>query len=313
MALRNFIVRRGAPAVFYSDRGTNFVGAERELKQALATIDHDKLVQEFVNSNTSWHFNPPAAPHMGGSWERLVRSVKRTLSELKPSPRPTDEELRNALIEVEGILNARPLTHVPIDDTDAPALTPNHWLLGSSDGFKPWSLLDGNSIALRRGWHQSQAFANHFWQRWLREYLPEITRRSKWHEKTRPIQEGDIVLIADPALPRNCWPKGRVIGTVNRDGQVRRVTIQTARGVYERAAVHVAVLNVGHKKELAVSEAESANWGGVSPNPLGVSEATRQKGIDAPTRTRDDSERPKGGNGKFVSHGDETDINENED
>ncbi|XP_053691452.1 uncharacterized protein LOC128739970 [Sabethes cyaneus] len=266
MAIRNFIARRGTPSSFYSDRGTNFIGSERELKQALQAIDQNRMAQEFVSSSTSWHFNPPAAPHMGGSWERLVQSVKRNLSEMKLPTRPTDEELRNALIEVEGILNARPLTHVPVEDEAAPALTPNHWLLGSSDGSKPWSLLNEDSIALRRGWHSSQKFANQFWTRWLREYLPEITRRSKWHEKVPPITKGDIVLIVDPNSPRNCWPKGRVIGTVNHNGQVRTVTIQTANGVYERPAVKVAVLDVRSKEELADSEAESANWGGVSMN-----------------------------------------------
>ncbi|XP_055622976.1 uncharacterized protein LOC129766468 [Toxorhynchites rutilus septentrionalis] len=264
IALRNFIARRGTPAVFYSDRGTNFIGSERELKQVLRTVDQNRMAQEFVTSSTSWCFNPPAAPHMGGCWERLV---KRTLSEIKLSVRPTDEELRNALIEVEGILNARPLTYVHIEDEAAPVLTPNHWLLGSSDGFKPWSLLEDNSIALTRGWHQSQSLANHFWKRWLREYLPEITRRSKWYQKAPPIKDGDIVLIVDADHPRNCWPKGRVIGTSNKDGQVRRVTIQTAKGVYERPTVKVAVLDVKDKEELADTEAESANWGGVSPDP----------------------------------------------
>ncbi|XP_053692620.1 uncharacterized protein LOC128741069 [Sabethes cyaneus] len=271
MAIRNFMVRRGTPAVFYSDRGTNFVGSERELKQALLALDQHEMAQELVSSTTTWRFNPPASPHMGGSWERLIQSVKRTLSEFRLSRRPTEEELRNALIEVEGILNARPLTHVPIEDEAAPVLTPNHWLLGSSDGFKPWTELDDDSTFLSRGWHLSQQMANYFWKRWVREYLPEITRRSKWHEKVPPIRRNDIVLIVDPGLPRNCWPKGRVIGTINRDGQVRTVTIQTSKGVYERPAVKVAVLDVRGKQELADSEAESANWGGVSPEcqPLG--------------------------------------------
>ncbi|XP_055590943.1 uncharacterized protein LOC129743023 [Uranotaenia lowii] len=259
MVIRNFIVRRGTPSVFYSDRGTNFIGADRELKQALQDVDQHKMAQEFVSATTTWCFNPPAAPHMGGSWERLVQSVKRTLVELQLPHRPKEEELRSALVEIEGIINARPLTHVPIEDDAAPALTPNHWLLGSSDGFKPWTELEVNSIALSRGWHLSQQIANHFWKRWLREYLPEITRRSKWHQNVPPIKEGDIVVIVDSELPRNCWPKGRVIGTVNRDGQVRTVTIKTAKGVYERPAVKVAVIDVRAKKEFADSEAESAN------------------------------------------------------
>ncbi|XP_058813849.1 uncharacterized protein LOC131677809 [Topomyia yanbarensis] len=267
MALRNFMSRRGTPAVFYSDRGTNFIGAERELKVALREVDQDAMMQEMVSSSTSWCFNSPASPHMGGSWERLIQTVKRTLSEFNLSRRPTDEELRNALIEVEGIINTRPLTHVPIEDEAAPALTPNHWLLGTSNGSKPLTLLNDNSVALRRGWHVSQMLANRFWRRWLQDYLPEITGRSKWHQRVKPIREGDIVLIADPDLPRNCWPKGRVIGTVNRDGQVRRVTIQTNRGVYERPAVKVAVLDVKSKEELANLKTELPNWGGVSSSP----------------------------------------------
>ncbi|XP_055543475.1 uncharacterized protein LOC129729024 [Wyeomyia smithii] len=225
------------------------------------------MAAEFSTSTTPWCFNPPAAPHMGGSWERLIRSVKQNLVELKLSRRPTEEELRNALIEIEGILNARPLTYVPVDDESAPALTPNHWLLGSSEGFKPLISLDNSSIALRHGWHVSQMLANQFWKRWLRDYLPEITRRSKWYEHVKPIEQGDIVMIADPEHPRSCWPKGRVIGVTNRDGQVRQVTVQTAKGVYERPAVKIAVLDVRRNEILVDQQFESSNCGGVLPTP----------------------------------------------
>lgn len=91
-------------------------------------------MQEFTSPETEWRFNSPAAPHMGGSWERLIQTVKRNLEQIVGSRRPNDEELRNALIEVESILNARPLTHVPVDAESAPALTPNHFILGTSNG-----------------------------------------------------------------------------------------------------------------------------------------------------------------------------------
>lgn len=249
MALKNFIARRGTPVSFYSDRGTNFVGANRLLQDIHQSVDQHQLMREIITPATAWHFNPPASPHMGGTWERLVGSIKRNLTEVLHLRRPTDEELRNALIEIEGVLNTRPLTHVPIEDEAAPALTPNHFLLGSSDGSKPLTTVESDTAALRRGWPTSQWLANLFWKRWIKTYLPDITRRTKWHEKVKPLREGDIVVIADPEHPRNCWPKGKVIGVVSSGGQTRRAIVQTANGVYERPTVKLAVLDVRREVE----------------------------------------------------------------
>ncbi|XP_062705505.1 uncharacterized protein LOC115255509 [Aedes albopictus] len=249
MALRNFTARRGTPVSFYSDRGTNFVGANRELQETMEAVNQNQVMREFVTSSTAWQFNPPAAPHMGGSWERLIQSVKRNLVEVLHARRPTDEELRNALTEIEGVLNARPLTHVPIDDEAAPALTPNHFLLGSSDGSKPLSLIDADTAALRRGHPTSQWLANLFWKRWVRDYLPDITRRTKWHEQAKPLQVGDVVVIVDPEHPRSCWPKGRVIGVTSSGRQTRKATVQTLHGIYERPTVKLAVLDVRREME----------------------------------------------------------------
>lgn len=250
MCLRNIIARRGTPIEIISDRGTNLVGASKELKEAMKEVNQDRLMAEFVTEETRWSFNPPASPHMGGSWERLIRSVKKFLQQILPTQRlPTDEVLRSTLIEIENIINSRPLTYVPVDDEATPALTPNCFLLGSTNGSKPNVLYDGGSAALRNTWKTSQMLANIFWKKWVAEYLPEITRRSKWFTPARPIQLGDIVIVVDPRFPRNCWPKGRVVATKqSKDGQVRSATVQTVTGLYERPAVNLAVLDVGAKE-----------------------------------------------------------------
>ncbi|XP_058826819.1 uncharacterized protein LOC131686843 [Topomyia yanbarensis] len=121
MALRNFIAHRGSPRMIYSDRGTNFVGASRKLRNAESAIDQQAIMAEFVSSETKWLFNPPASPHMGGSWERLIRTVKKNLAAISLTKKPTDEVLRSLLTEIENVVNSRPLTHVPIDD-ESPAL-----------------------------------------------------------------------------------------------------------------------------------------------------------------------------------------------
>ncbi|XP_055628950.1 uncharacterized protein LOC129770264 [Toxorhynchites rutilus septentrionalis] len=247
MCLQNIIARRGTPVEIISDRGTNLIGASKELKEALGKVDKERLMKEFTTENLKWVFNPPASPHMGGSWERLIQSVKKILTSILPTQRlPTHEALRNALVMIENVINSRPLTYVPVDDEAAPALTPNSFLLGSTDGSKPLVLHDDSGVALRSAWKSSQILANKFWKKWLEEYLPEITRRSKWFTAGRQIQIGDIVIVVDPSFPRNCWPKGRIIATkVSKDGQVRSATVQTAAGIYERPAVRLAMLDVG--------------------------------------------------------------------
>ncbi|XP_050077439.1 uncharacterized protein LOC126564435 [Anopheles maculipalpis] len=220
MAIRRFIARRGKPLEMISDRGTNFVGSARELEEALQAVDVDAMMDEFVGPEMKWSFNPPAAPHFGGCWERLVRSVKKVLSQFELPRKPTDEVLMSTLTEIEFIINSRPLTYVPLDDEMDTPITPNHLLLGSSNGCKQPAVCDDSSTAVKSAWRAAQHNADVFWRRWVSEYLPTLTRRSKWFESVRPIQVGDIVVIVDNCLPRNSWPKGRVIDVVRaQDGQ----------------------------------------------------------------------------------------------
>ncbi|XP_062711573.1 uncharacterized protein LOC134289576 [Aedes albopictus] len=270
MALRNFMARRGVPSRIFSDRGTNFVAANKELEAALKEMNQEHVIREIVSPHTEWEFLPPASPHMGGSWERLVRSVKTNLQKMKPQRNPSDESLRNTLIEIENTVNSRPLTFVPIDDPDAPVLTPNHFLLGSSSGLKPAAPLDDSSRSLRRAWRASQAEANLFWRRWLRSYLPELTKRSKWFNKVESISMNDVVVVVDPGLPRNCWPLGRVISIkTSKDNQVRTATVQTRSGIYERPATKLAVLDV--RRDGPVSQEPGVPGGGCCDPSVGAS------------------------------------------
>ncbi|XP_055632470.1 uncharacterized protein LOC129772961 [Toxorhynchites rutilus septentrionalis] len=90
MALRNMMARRGVPIKIYSDRGTNFTAASKELRVALQEMNQEAVIREIVSPDTEWVFLPPASPHMGGSWERLVQTVKKNLREINPGRNPTD-------------------------------------------------------------------------------------------------------------------------------------------------------------------------------------------------------------------------------
>lgn len=245
MSIQNFIARRGVPSVIHCDNGTNFHGAKNELEKALKDVSFDEIKHKFESTDTTWKFNPPAAPHMGGAWERLVGSVKRSLLAISPPRNPSDEVLRNLLMEVEKTINTRPLTHVSVENDEDEALTPNHFLIGSSSGARLPGKFTDDDLILRKNWRISQQLANHFWRRWVREYMPTLTRRTKWFKDVKPIEVGDVVIVVDENEPRNSWPKGRILEVFKgKDGQVRRALIQTQNKVMDRPAVKIAVLNV---------------------------------------------------------------------
>jgi len=256
MVIQNFIARRGHPLQFLSDNGTNLRAAEKELRESLAAIQFDDLAQEFTSESTSWKFNPPASPHMGGSWERLVRSIKAVLYQIvTPDTKLTDEKLTNLFCEVESIINSRPLTYLSLDTATEEALTPNHFLLGSSSGAKPYGEFCERDTFARASWRHSQVLAEKFWKRWLQDYLPELTRRSRWYTRTTPIAVGNIVIVVDPNLPRHAWPKGEIVKTViGRDGQVRSAFVRTSSGIYHRPATKLAVLDISNENHSCVGK-----------------------------------------------------------
>ena len=72
-----------------------------------------------------WEFNPPYASHMGGVWERLIRSVRKILGALLTQQTVTDEGLATVMVEVDS----RPLTPAVLDPDGEEPLIPNHLLL----------------------------------------------------------------------------------------------------------------------------------------------------------------------------------------
>ena len=74
-ALRHFIARRGPVHELRCDNDTNFVGAKAELRKAIEEMDHDEITEKLRQQQIDWKFNPPTARHMGGVWERQIRTT----------------------------------------------------------------------------------------------------------------------------------------------------------------------------------------------------------------------------------------------
>ncbi|KAJ0171004.1 hypothetical protein K1T71_013203 [Dendrolimus kikuchii] len=243
MALRRMAARRGWPQYLYSDNGTNLRGADNELKRSVKELDEAVLKQEAANYHTTWIFSPPASPHWGGAWERLIRSVKESLKVVLKERAPRDEILSTLMAEVEQMVNSRPLTHVSVEPHTDESLTPNHFLLHSSSNSPCIGVFDESDTYLRKQWRISQRLADLFWKRWVREVLPDMRPRTKWHQDHRPLQVGDLVLIVDPNSPRNVWPRGKIEKVMpGQDGRVRVVDVRTKSGLLRRSATRVALI-----------------------------------------------------------------------
>ncbi|GAA56646.1 hypothetical protein CLF_111304 [Clonorchis sinensis] len=104
-----FIARRGAPEKIISDYGSNFVGAETELKRAIEQLSHPRISNDLLRYNFEWQFTPPLSSHKGGVWERLIRSVRRILRSTVNEQDANDEELVTFLTEAERVMNRRPI------------------------------------------------------------------------------------------------------------------------------------------------------------------------------------------------------------
>ena len=256
LALRRFLARRGMVKSIRSDNGTNFIGAEREFKQAFVKMDNDKI-HNFLLGNgcdwITWERNPPSASHMGGVWERQIRSARSILVAVikNYSHVLDDESLATFFAEAESILNCRPLTTECLGDPNSPTpLTPNHLLTTKSKVLMPPpGIFQKEDVYCRKRWRIVQFLANEFWNRWRKEYTQSLQARPKWNNPRRNFEVGDVVLLKDEQLKRNYWPLARVSKTFPaEDGFIRQVEIRlpNSRKPMKRP-IQKLVLLVEHK------------------------------------------------------------------
>ncbi|KAL6469323.1 hypothetical protein MHYP_G00228470 [Metynnis hypsauchen] len=221
MSLRRFIARRGIPKELWSDQGTNFKGGEKEIEVAFKAMSPD-LQCLLAKQQIAFNFNPPAAPHFGGVWEREVRSIKEALYKTIGAQPIQEEILQTVLLEVENILNSRPLGYVSSDIADADPVTPNLLLMGRLDSALPQVIYPQSVNFSQRKWRHAQILADQFWSAFIRHYLPSLQARVKWFKSLPGIPVGAVVLVVDPQQPRAQWPIGKVVKVhPSRDGQVR--------------------------------------------------------------------------------------------
>lgn len=245
-----FIARRGRCERMYSDNGTSFVGTSNELKRAIEKWTDKEAITHLNCKGTEWRFMIPAAPHQGGIYEAAVKSMKYHLKRIVGLKVLPYEQLSTLLVQIEAILNSRPIHPLSDDPSDVQALTPGHFLVGEPTILPiPFDVSQQPSTVGVRLWKDRQRMLNHFWERWSTEYLTTLQQRKKWRRDKEQLKIGQLVTIANEGFPPAHWALGRICELiVSKDGLVRSVVVQTETGKLKRPVQKICIIPVGTAK-----------------------------------------------------------------
>ena len=233
---RRFTARRAVPKIVVSDNAKTFKPASR----TLVALSKDPVVKKyFSQERIQWFYNLERAPWWGGFFERLVGLLKGSLKKTLGQAKLTLDELTTVVVEIEMIMNSRPLTYTSTDDLEEP-LTPSHLFMGRRILSLPEGSVDDeiddndyhvSQDDLNKRLQYLSRVMNHFWRRWRSEYLVELRnehgRVNKQHG-TESVCAGDIVIVHDKDHPRGFWKLGKVESLITgHDGLSRGVVVRS--------------------------------------------------------------------------------------
>ncbi|XP_057296224.1 uncharacterized protein LOC130625174 [Hydractinia symbiolongicarpus] len=211
--------------IFNEDRSAMF-----PVHVALFTCAVTRAVHlDIVPHQSASSFILKAAPWWGGFWERLVQSVKRSLTKALFRSSISYEELQTVLYEVESLLNYRPLTYVYNDDIEE-MLTLSQLMHGrnicrpcvqSGDADE----LDSKAKLSKRMMY-IKTLKEHFWNRFSNEYITNLREfHAQGPSHSRSVELGEIVIIHSVKKRIN-WRMGKVTYLItSRDNNVRAAIV----------------------------------------------------------------------------------------
>ena len=291
--LKRFVSRRGIPQRFLSDNAKTFKFAAKSLRAMLKQSD---VQQYLADRKIQWTFNVEKAPWWGGVFERMIKATKRCLRKVVGRAKLYHDELSTVLVEIEAVVNSRPLTYLSPEDLDEP-ITPSHFLCGRRVLSLPDSLHEDDMKEylpaqpdLSRRLKHLNVMLNQFWKRWRGEYLLELRNAHRWHggnpDATAP-SVGDIVLVEDEDQPRGLWILAKVISLiVGKDGHPRGAVLRVSSGsgTLQRPLQRLYPLETAAEYEL---ESKPGDPSEACP------ETAREEAIQSQTGTEPPQSRPQ--------------------
>ena len=274
LAFRRFASRKSLPQVMMSDNASTYLSAAEELTKLLQS---DNLTTSLGAHGVVWKFVPKKAPWFGGFWERMIGLTKNCLKKVLGRSHISLPVLQTMIVEVEAVLNDRPLTYTSSDIDDPQPLTPAHLLYGRKiirlphecHAEDPKDPDYGNESQLRRQVKIQAHLLKSFQSRWVHEYLTSLREyhRTSGHN-SQQIKVENVVSVHDDG-PRVNWRLAIVTKLlVGGDGLTRAAEIRTSTGTTNRPITKLYPLEVNSSTDLTddvPGEQEKAAAGKMQP------------------------------------------------
>lgn len=218
-------------------------GQWEKLSKRYRSINWNSVRNAGIKRNIEWFFSIERAPHQMGLCERLNRTVKGPMRTVIGSARLTQKQLSLILVEIEAIVNGRPLAVTTEDPADWVPITPFELVNGRTLDQIPDPRAPMRTTCYAHLWRRRQAILSQFWRRWHNDYLLEQSIRKIWKTPQPNDLLNKIVLVRDDHLSRHEWKIARIIRILpSRDNLVRNVEVKTPTSLLRRPVQKLALL-----------------------------------------------------------------------
>uniref|UniRef100_A0A1I7W559 Integrase catalytic domain-containing protein n=1 Tax=Loa loa TaxID=7209 RepID=A0A1I7W559_LOALO len=262
--LRRFTARRGFPKLVLSDNASQF--------QLVFKVIAEQNSNFLADRGMIWRNIIPKAPWRGGVYERIIGLTKQALKRAVGRKLLKEGEFITLIVEIEALLNTRPLTYVGFDDYQV--IRPIDFISPTSslgipivsedeeDEYVPHPIKTKDKLV--EYWNNTLKTLDVFWKVWRDEYLTSLRERTQREVvcprlvENRKPRENEIVLLAEPNIPRGIWKLAKIVSLKEgRDGSIRRATVQLPNGrQVERSVNQLCPMEVNETCELDETESE---------------------------------------------------------
>ncbi|PIC11870.1 hypothetical protein B9Z55_028783 [Caenorhabditis nigoni] len=256
-SLGRVFARRGVPQYILSDNAPTFKLGYDMMNTDLKTLVNQSasLTSYLAEKEIEVKLITPFSPWKGAVYERLIAIAKNMIFKVIGTNRVSLLDLESLLIEVEGIMNNRPITPNQQHLVDSEAVRPIDFLLPNARLSLPIDR-EGVVSVIRKGATEqltrklmegTNALKEKLWNRFSEEYLNflrESVNRKAAHSRITPAV-GQVVLVVTNLVKRYKWPLGRIEELLySSEGKVQSVRVKVGKNVVEKSVSHLIPLEV---------------------------------------------------------------------